>query len=58
MIHIRWKALLPIGGVIAGFVLSPDFLALVPSTVSHVIVTAGVLIQVLVPGFVTKKPSC
>jgi hypothetical protein len=54
--RIRWKALLPVVGILGAWLASPEALKLVPDKWSHVVLALSSLIAVLMPALLTDKP--
>jgi hypothetical protein len=55
--RIRWKALIPVLGIIGAWLASPEALALVPDKSSHVLLALSSLIAVLTPALLTNRPK-
>lgn len=55
--RIRWKAIVPVLGVVGAWLASPHALALVSEEHSHYLLAASSLIAVLMPALVTNRPK-
>lgn len=55
--RVRWKALIPVLGIIGVWLASPEALNLVPDQWSHVLLAVSSLIAVLTPALLTNRPK-
>lgn len=56
--RVRWKALIPLLGVIGSWIASPEVLKLVPDDWSHWMLLISSLIAVVTPALLTnREPS-
>lgn len=55
-LRIRWKAVVPAVGVVAGVLASPQVLAVLPDKWSHVVIGISALATIFSPAVVTNKP--
>lgn len=53
--HIKWKSFIPLAGAVIGFIISPEFLAIVPDTTAHIIIAGSTILQALAPQIFVKK---